>query len=515
MYRATYSLDGILIFKEKPRMSDFIQQAIYSMNLRTGLPYPADTIQVADGNGTRVWQDVFQTISSQSGRNGSGIGYLPSSFIRIYGVASSLSTTIATSYSTLSTLIGNGGIPGSITGPQLQSTVSWVQNDSKYISTADLTSSMTPFLTGSFSFMSNIQSTVIGLGSSRYISSPTLLSTSVGVTAQNLSTTRGLGTFGYVSTLSLQSTVQNLGQLSYISSPSLLSSMTGLLYPSNVTGGSLGVVVTGTSAPPFINFNTLISQYLVSTNYINSSNAGSYGVVYGANLPSTTLGIISSLGSLNYVSTATLQSTSQGIQAAKQNIFIDRSGATNINNSQVFISSVGAITFLSSFIQSSIVYKGQNGPITGAVANNSNLTFSTANLQFDVFSSLITPASRITIEVIPTFQFDTLTAGSITSVLYPITTYVQYGNTYISTSSETRVAGTASQNGYSNFFQQPIKMSIPGSQVLGAYQNPYVLSHSIPGAISYQTNIGFRSPSMTVFYASTNSYFLTIQNLSF
>jgi hypothetical protein len=291
--------------------------------------------------------------------------------------------------------------------------------------------------------------------------------------------------------------------------------MTGLLYPSNVTGGSLGVVVTGTSAPPFINFNTLISQYLVSTNYINSSNAGSYGVVYGANLPSTTLGIISSLGSLNYVSTATLQSTSQGIQAAKQNIFIDRSGATNINNSQVFISSVGAITFLSSFVESSIVYKGQNGPITGAVANNSNLTFSTANLQFDVFSSLITPASRITIEVIPTFQFDTLTAGSITSILYPMTTYVQYGNAYISTSSETRVAGTASQNGYSNFFQQPIKMSIPGSQVLGAYQNPYVLSHSIPGAISYQTNIGFRSPSMTVFYASTNSYFLTIQNLSF
>jgi hypothetical protein len=128
---------------------------------------------------------------------------------------------------------------------------------------------------------------------------------------------------------------------------------------------------------------------------------------------------------------------------------------------------------------------------------------------------LITPASRITIELLPTFQFDTLTAGSITSILYPMTTYVQYGNTYISTSSETRVAGTASQNGYSNFFQQPIKMSIPGSQVLGAYQNPSVLSHSMPGAISYQTNVGFRSPSMTDFYASTNSYFLTIQNLSF
>jgi len=291
--------------------------------------------------------------------------------------------------------------------------------------------------------------------------------------------------------------------------------MTGLLYPATSPGGSLGVIVTGSANPPFVNFNTLISQYLTSTNYFNQSNAGSYGIVYGNSLPSTTLGLISSLGSFNYVSTATLLSTSQGIQAAKQNIYIDRSGATNIYNSQVFISSVGAISFLSSFVESSIVYKGQNGAITGSVANNSNLTFSTANLQLDAFSSVITSASRITIEFHPTFQFDTLTTGSITSVLYPMTTYIQYGSTYLSTFSETRVAGAASQNGYSNFFQRSIKMSIPGSQVLGAYANPYVLTHSMPGAISYQTNIGFRSPNMSVFYASTNSYFLTIQNLSF
>jgi len=496
-------------------MSDFIQQAVYSINSNTGQPYPANTMQVADGNGTRVWQDVFQTISSQSAYVGSAIGYLPSSFNRIYGMASSLSTVIATSYSTLSTQIGEGGIPGSITTGQLQSTVSWIQGPSKYISTADLTSSMTPFLNGSFSFMSNIQSTVTGLGSSRYISSPTLISTSTGANLQNYSTVVGLGTYGYISSLSLQSTVQNLGLLSYISSPALVSSMTGLLYPATSPGGSLGVVVTGTSDPPFINFNTLISQYLTSTSYFNQSNAASYGVIYGTSLPSTTTGLIKSLGSLNYVSTATLQSTSQGIQAAKQNIYIDRSGATNIYNSQVFISSVGAITFLSSFIESSIVYKGQNGAMTGTVAANSNLSFSTANLQFDVFSSVITPQSRITIEFFPTFQFDTLTTGSITSILYPMTTYIQYGTTYLSTVNETRVAGSTAINGYSNIFQQPIKMSIPGSQIIGAYQNPYILTHSMPGAISYQTNIGFRSPSMTVFYASTNSYFLTIQNLSF
>jgi len=496
-------------------MSDLTQQAIYSINPYTGLPYLADTLQVADGQGTRRWQDVFQTISSQSGTIGAGIGYLPSTVQRIVGAASSISTVVATSYSTLSTLIGEGGIPGSITTFQLQSTVTWVQTTAKYVSTADLTSSMTPFLNGSLSFMSNIQSTVNGLGSVRYVSTATLQSTVVGMNRQSLSTLNGLGSYGYISSLSLQSTVQNLGQANYISSSALTSSITGLLYPPTSVGGSLGVVVTGSSDPPFINFNTLINQYLLSTNYFNQSNAVFYGVVYGESLPSTTLGLISSLGTYNYVSTATLLSTSQGIQAAKQNIFIDRSGATNIYASQVYISSVDAITFLSSFVESSIVYKGQNGLVQGVVANNSNLSFSSVNLQLDAFSSLITAKSRITLEIFPTFQFDSLTTGSLTSKAFPMTTSIQYGATTLGTTHQTVVPATTATNGYSNFFQQPIKISIPGSSVIGAYQNPYVLYHSLTGAISYQTNVGFRSQGVTAFFASTNSYFLTIQNLSF
>jgi hypothetical protein len=496
-------------------MSNLIQQAIFSVNPYTALPYSADAMQVADGQGTRRWQDVFQTISSQSGAIGAGIGYLPSSFSRIYGIASSLSTIIATSYSTLSTQIGEGGIPGSITSLQLQSTVSWVQGPAKYISTADLTSSMTPFLNGSLSFMSNIQSTVIGLGSVRYVSTPTLQSTAVGINRQGISTVTGLGSAGYISSLSLQSTIDNLGLASYISSSALTSTVTGMLYPPTTAGGSLGVVVTGSADPPFINFNTLINTYLISTNYFSQSNANSYGVVFGTSLPSTTTGLINRLGTYGYVSTATLQSTSQGIQAAKQNIYIDRSGATNIFNSQVFISSISAITFLSSFVESTIVYKGQNGPMQGTVTNNSNLTFSTANLQLDAFSSVITSSSRITFDIHPTIQFDSLTTGSLTSIAYPITTYLQYGNTWLSTTHQTYVAGVTAQNGYSNFFQQPIKMSIPGTAILGNYVNPYILYHSMPGAISYQTNVGFRSQGMNVFFASTNSYFLTIQNLSF
>jgi hypothetical protein len=309
--------------------------------------------------------------------------------------------------------------------------------------------------------------------------------------------------------------VNNLGLAKYISSSALTSTVTGLLYPPTSDGGSLGVIVTGSSDPPYVNFNNVVNQYLISTNYFNQSNAYLYGVVYGNSLPSTTVGLISSLGTHGYVSTATLLSTSQGIQAAKQNIFIDRSGATNIYASQVYISSVSAITFLSTFIESSIVYKGQNGLVTGVVTNNSNLSFSSVNLQLDIFSSVITSQSRITAEIYPTFQFDSMTTGSLTSKSFPMTTYLQIGSSWLSTTHQTQVAGVTAQNGYSNFFQQPIKFSIPGSAVLGNYQNPYVLYHTLPGAISYQLNVGFRSQNVNIFLASTNSYFLTIQNLSF
>ena len=162
------------------------------------------------------------------------------------------------------------------------------------------------------------------------------------------------------------------------------------------------------------------------------------------------------------MSTQTLLSTSAGIQAAKQNIFIDRTGATNITNSQVTISSVDAIIFLSSFVNSTMTYQGQNGLQTGTITNDSNLTFSSMNLRLDTVSSYITSNSRITVDMYPTYQFDTLTTGSITSKAIPMSTFIQYGTTYLSTFHQTQVAGISAQAGYSNFYQQPIQISIPG-----------------------------------------------------
>jgi hypothetical protein len=288
-----------------------------------------------------------------------------------------------------------------------------------------------------------------------------------------------------------------------------------MLYPLGEPGGNLGVVVTGSTDAPFQNFTYLTSNYLSTNQYFNSTNAGSFGVVYGSSLPSTTVGLITKLGTYGYVSTATLLSTSKGIQDAKQNIYIDRTGSVSIFNSQVYLSTVGAITFLSSFVNSSIYYRGENGELTGLQTGNSNMSFSTATLPFDAFSSLITSSTRITAELYPTFQFDTMTTGALTSKSFPIQTLVQYSTIWLSTSHEARVPGVSAQDGYSNFFQQPIKISIPGTQVLGSYTHPYRLYHYMEGALSYNTNVGFRDSNLNVFFASTNSVFLSVQNLTF
>lgn len=60
-----------------------IQQSLYSLNASTGKPYNADEMQVADGEGQRRWQDVFQTISSSSAVTAFPIPYLPSTLMGI------------------------------------------------------------------------------------------------------------------------------------------------------------------------------------------------------------------------------------------------------------------------------------------------------------------------------------------------------------------------------------------------------------------------------------------------
>ena len=167
----------------------------------------------------------------------------------------------------------------------------------------------------------NVTSTIQGLGTFGYVSTLSLQSTVLtfvlNPTLTNLaSTVTGLGTANYVSSLSLQSTVANftsnyinttslnstiagLGSANYVSTLSLQSTVNFIQtnYPanSNVTStiqglGTFGYVST-LSLASTVNF--------IQTNYLTNSNIGS---------------TLRGLGTSGYISTLSLQSTVNSIQ---------------------------------------------------------------------------------------------------------------------------------------------------------------------------------------------------------
>jgi hypothetical protein len=133
-----------------------------------------------------------------------------------------------------------------------------------------------------------LPSTVRGLGSSGYVSTLTLdqslLSTNAGLgtlgylssgvfTTPLLSTIDGLGTFGYISTSQLTSTVAGLGTASYLSSPQLLSSLDGLASLGYLSTSHLTSTVGGLGVSGYISSLQLIStvEGLASAQYISTS----------------------------------------------------------------------------------------------------------------------------------------------------------------------------------------------------------------------------------------------------
>lgn len=482
-----------------------------SLDPNTGLPYPQNYFQVADGIGTRVWQDVFTTISSQSGLDGAPIGYLPSSIYQSAVDISSLSSVVTANYVELSTSIGNGGIPGSITSAQLVSTVTWITVDAQYVDAIQLNSTAVGIQDGALSIGGALASTTAGLGSAGYVSTATLYSTVGGIESDLVSTVGGLGSIGYISTGRLTSTVAGLATAGYISSSQLQSTLNSLLYLSSFSGGHYGVVVTGELYAPFQNFTTLTSNYFSTVRAFTFDNAGFYGVVFGSNLPSTVAG----LGSAGYVSTSGLVSTTAGILASTQNVYVDQTNNLFIRDSQVFMSSVNAIIFLSSFVNSTMTYQGNQGLITGAAVNDSNFYFSTATVRFDRFSTSITPSSIITLDVYPNMMFPPITAGVLRTYTYTMSSFIQYGANIVSPIHNTRIYGTSHDDNMSNVFQQPLRFTMVGSTMMGNYSQPYTLSHYVPGGLSYNLNKGFRDPVVDLYFGSTNSLFLTVQNLPF
>ena len=172
-------------------------------------------------------------------------------------------------------------------------------------------------------FLSTLTSTLAGLGSAGYISSLSLQST-----------VQGLGSAGYVSSLSLQSTVQGLGSYGYISSLSLQSTIVSIT--KQITTTDYSSLTTSTVIG-------LGSFGYISTLSLQSTVQGITQQITTTDYSSITISTATGLGSLGYISSSQLQSTTQGLITYVDS-FIDPVELTSTViglGTQGFVSSVG------------------------------------------------------------------------------------------------------------------------------------------------------------------------------
>jgi hypothetical protein len=334
--------------------------------------------------------------------------------------------------------------------------------------------------------------TSIGSATSNYAF--TLVNTSITSTTAALgipsesfaSTVIGLGTAGYISSSQLQSTIAGLGGAGLISSGQLQSTVVGL--------GGTGLISTGELVSTTVGLSNLIIPVSGIT---------------GGNLFSTVAG----LGNAGYVSTASLVSTTVGLN---NNFYVQNASQVYVNNSRLTISSVGTFIFFSTFMNSSITYQGNNGNITASNAAGATAPFyfSSAILNLDRWSSFINPQSIITLDTFPTFLFANNGLPAQNPALIFMSTFIQAGNNFTSSQMvQTTIYPEQYTSNRSNIYNQPMKLTVPGNVIQGFYPNPMRLAHYLPNALTIGTTQGFSNCNVTIFYGSTNSLFLSIQNL--
>jgi hypothetical protein len=493
-----------------------ILRSLFALDPTTGQPISTNFVLTTDGIGGLVWLNPFDNLSTAGAASGV-VGYLPSTLSTLFAndvffstAISTFSTTMTTQFLSATTslynLIQAGGIQptafistveglgtaGYVSSTQLASTTDFLLDPVRYISSGNLISTVAGINAGSlFATQENLTSSLVGAGTFGYVSS-----------TQLASTVEGLGTSDYISTPSLASTLVGLGSFGYVSSATFLSGLAGLGSGGYISSATFQSTLDGLGTAGFISSPTLISSLAA---------LGTSGYISSASLQSTVEG----LGTSGYVSSTQLASTVAFLQDTLSNqIQIDRApGSVNIYNSVVNICTAGAVFYISSFLFSSLTYEGTNGSVI-AWSNANDIYFSTAVVRFDNFSSFITSNSRVTLDIYPTFAFPELNTGALAYGLFPISTFLTYGSNLLST---TTVTGTLVANsktaGFTNFYQQALKMQIQGSVLSDNYSNQYILNHYMPNSLTNLTFPGLKSNNVFVQYSSTNSLFVSVQNL--
>ena len=478
---------------------------------------------------TIVWNSVISTANLTRLISTANLTDLIST-ANLTGLISTANLTGIISTANLTDLISTANLNGLVNTANLTGLIS-TANLTDLISTANLTdlistANLTGLISTSF-FDTQITSSLIGLGNLGFLSSFNATTFSTG-TVQASSIT-------FIDINVSPSVGAGLPSLLYASSGKLMFNGAFATGVGAAAGVSQLIAGNGISLTPQIGTGTVTLTAtianmvgLISTPNVADivSTANLNGLVSTNFFDSQITSSLTGLGTAGYISSTQLQST---VVALKQSFFVVNTDSLYLigSGNTLVVSSLRELVYLSSFIQSTVTYKGSNGNIAPQwTAGTQPISFTTANLQLDSFSTLITSRATVTIEVLGNFAFSPLGLAQSPVPIY-MSSFVQSGasgnsnylssqmfqNMFFPSNYNSGIAGGL-YGGISNYFSPSIKMSIPGSVIQSFYRNaPLVLGHYLPNAVTLATTQGFLNSNATVFFGSTNSVFISVQNV--
>ena len=478
---------------------------------------------------TIVWDSVISTANLTDLISTANLADLISS-ANLTGLISTANLSGLISTANLTDLISTANLNGLVNTANLTGLIS-TANLTGLISTANLTdlistANLTGLISTSF-FDTQITSSLKGLGNLGFLSSFNATTFSTGnVQASSIT---------FIDINVPPSVGAGLPSILYASSGKLMFNGAFATGEGAAAGVSQLIAGNGISLNPQIGTGTVTLTAtianmvgLISTpnvaNIVSTANLN--GLVSTSFFDSQITSSLNGLGTAGYISSTQLQST---VVALKQSFFVVNTDSLYLigSGNTLVVSSLRELVYLSSFIQSTVTYKGSNGNITPQwTAGTQPISFTTANLQLDSFSTFITSRATVTIEVLGNFAFSPLGLAQSPVPIY-MSSFVQSGaqgnSNYLSSQMFQNMffpsnynSGTAGglYGGISNYFSPSIKMSIPGSVIQSFYRNaPLVLGHYLPNAVTLATTQGFLNSNATVFFGSTNSVFISVQNV--